>query len=54
MRVVPIKFSLAKSFYNLYHRTNLAPQGHKLSFVALDGDDWNYLGLTEELFNDLY
>jgi hypothetical protein len=54
MRVVPIKFSLAKSFYNLYHRTNLAPQGHKLSFVALDGDDWNYLGLTEELFDDLY
>ena len=54
MRVVPVKFSLAKSFYNLYHRTNLAPQGHKLSFVALDGDDWNYIGLTEELFDDLY
>ena len=54
MKIIPIKFSLAKAIYNLYHKTNIAPIGHKKSYVALEGNDWNYLGLTEELFDDLY
>ena len=43
LRIVPIKFSLAKIIYGLYHRTNRPPHGHKKSYVALEGEDWNYL-----------
>ena len=42
MKVVPIKFALAKQIYSWHHRTNTPPQGHKMSYVALRGDDWSY------------
>tara|TARA_R110002020_G_scaffold221679_2_gene429794 strand:+ start:68 stop:682 length:615 start_codon:yes stop_codon:yes gene_type:complete len=40
MKVVPIKFALAKQIYSWYHRTNKPPQGHKRTYVAMRGDDW--------------
>ena len=53
MKIVPIKFSLAKAIYNLYHKTNIAPIGHRKSYVALEGNEWNKLGYAELLFDDL-
>ena len=53
MKIVPIKFSLAKAIYNLYHKTNIAPIGHKKSYVALEGNQWHKLGYAELLFDDL-
>ena len=44
MKIVPIKFSLAKAIYNLYHKTNIAPIGHRKSYVALEGNQWHKLG----------
>lgn len=49
MKVVPIKFSLAKAIYGIYHRTNNPPHGHKKSYVALQGDDWEFLCYEFEL-----
>tara|TARA_R100000995_G_C3430962_1_gene98501 strand:+ start:114 stop:719 length:606 start_codon:yes stop_codon:yes gene_type:complete len=40
LRIVPIKFALAKQIYSWYHRTNKPPQGHKITYVAMRGDDW--------------
>lgn len=53
MKIVPIKFSLAKAIYNLYHKTNIAPIGHRKSYVALEGNQWHKLGYAELLFDDL-
>ena len=53
MKIIPIKFSLAKAIYNLYHKTNIAPIGHRKSYVALEGNQWHKLGYAELLFDDL-
>jgi len=51
MKVIPINFALAKIIYGLYHRTNKPPVGHKLSYVALVGDDWSFLCYADYLEN---
>ena len=43
MKVLGMKFALAKQIYSWYHRTNRPPVGHKMSYVALLGDDWSPL-----------
>ena len=43
MKTIPVTFPLAKIFYGENHRTNKPPVGHKRSYVALLGDEWNYL-----------
>ena len=43
MKTIPVTLQLAKIFYSEFHRTNKPPVGHKRSYVALLGDEWNYL-----------
>ena len=43
MKTLPVTFPLAKIFNSEHHRTNKPPVGHKKSYVALLGDEWNYL-----------
>tara|TARA_Y100001938_G_C8077586_1_gene427081 strand:+ start:1500 stop:2123 length:624 start_codon:yes stop_codon:yes gene_type:complete len=48
MKTIPVRFALAKIFYRHHHRTNKPPVGHKRSYVALLGEDWNFLAYVEE------
>jgi|TARA_R110000803_G_scaffold195633_1_gene258903 hypothetical protein len=43
VKVIRFHFPLAKKIYNIYHRTNNAPLGHKETYGAVVGDEWSYL-----------
>jgi len=52
VKIQEIRFDLAKVFYNFYHRTNKAPAMAMRNYVALEGDDWEFLGHMDLLFDD--
>jgi hypothetical protein len=43
MKIHKINFTLAKLFYQEFHKTNKPPVGHKVSYVGLLGDEWTFL-----------
>ena len=49
MKIHRIDFGLAKIFYQEFHKTNKPPVGHKVSYVGLLGDDWNFLAYADAL-----
>ena len=49
MKIYKINFTLAKLFYQEFHRTNKPPVGHKVSYVGLLGDDWTFLTYADFL-----
>ena len=52
VKIQEIRFDLAKVFYNFYHRTNKAPAMAMKNYVALEGNDWEFLGHMDLLFDD--
>jgi len=49
VKIHRIDFGLAKIFYQEFHKTNKPPVGHKVSYVGLLGDDWNFLAYADAL-----
>ena len=64
IKILQVNFQLAKIIYNRFHRTNLAPVGHRQSYIIIketgnyepvvnvDYDDQDFIKWFEEYYPD--